>query len=75
MRSFAEFYMSDDFVQQSASQIPWFHNCLILEIDRALFDLQDLLLPFLHFSISQPPIDLHLFCRISILIGLNRLTK
>lgn len=31
MRSFAESYMSDDFVLQFASQIPWFHNCLILE--------------------------------------------
>src|SRR5262249_35103085 len=31
MRTFAASYSSHDFVQQFASQIPWFHNCLILE--------------------------------------------
>jgi len=31
MRAFAEVYPDRQFVQQVAAQIPWFHNCLILE--------------------------------------------
>jgi len=30
MRAFAEAY-SDDIVQQAAAQIPWFHNCVLLD--------------------------------------------
>lgn len=31
MRSFAETYPDFEFVQQVAAQIPWFHNCVILD--------------------------------------------
>lgn len=31
MRLFAELYEDNEFVQQSAGQIPWFHNCVILD--------------------------------------------
>ncbi|NEP17958.1 MAG: DUF1016 domain-containing protein [Leptolyngbya sp. SIO4C1] len=31
MRTFAEVYTDFQFVQQLAAQIPWFHNCLLLE--------------------------------------------
>ena len=31
MRSFAENYPDNEFVQQAAAQIPWFHNCVILD--------------------------------------------
>lgn len=31
MRSFAENYPDEQFVQQVAGQIPWFHNCVILD--------------------------------------------
>jgi predicted nuclease of restriction endonuclease-like (RecB) superfamily len=31
MRAFAEAWTEREFVQQAAAQIPWFHNCLLLE--------------------------------------------
>jgi len=31
MRAFAEAYPDEQFVQQAAGQIPWFHNCTILD--------------------------------------------
>src|SRR5689334_6017433 len=31
MRAFAEAWPDEAFVQQVAGQIPWFHNCLILD--------------------------------------------
>jgi predicted nuclease of restriction endonuclease-like (RecB) superfamily len=31
MRAFAEAWPDEAFVQQAAGQIPWFHNCLILD--------------------------------------------
>jgi len=31
MRAFAETWKDDGFVQQVAAQIPWFHNCVILD--------------------------------------------
>jgi predicted nuclease of restriction endonuclease-like (RecB) superfamily len=31
MRAFAQAYPEEAFVQQAAAQIPWFHNCLILD--------------------------------------------
>ncbi len=31
MRAFAEAYADQEFVQQAAAQIPWFHNCVLLE--------------------------------------------
>lgn len=31
MRRFAEVWNNDEFVQQFAAQIPWFHNCTILD--------------------------------------------
>jgi predicted nuclease of restriction endonuclease-like (RecB) superfamily len=31
MRAFAESYGNEDFVQQVAAQIPWFHNCVLLD--------------------------------------------
>jgi predicted nuclease of restriction endonuclease-like (RecB) superfamily len=31
MRKFAEFWSDEQFVQQAAAQIPWFHNCVILD--------------------------------------------
>ncbi len=31
MRAFAESFVSEEFVQQVAAQIPWFHNCLLLD--------------------------------------------
>lgn len=31
MRAFAEAYPEKPFVQQAAAQIPWFHNCMILD--------------------------------------------
>ena len=31
MRSFAENYPDEQFVQQVAGQIPWFHNCVLLD--------------------------------------------
>ncbi len=31
MRSFAEAYPNEQIVQQAAAQIPWFHNCVLLD--------------------------------------------
>ncbi|MBE9030472.1 DUF1016 family protein [filamentous cyanobacterium LEGE 11480] len=31
MRSFAEAYPDQEFVQQAAAQIPWFHNCVLID--------------------------------------------
>jgi predicted nuclease of restriction endonuclease-like (RecB) superfamily len=31
MKSFAEAYPDEEFLQQAAAKIPWFHNCTILE--------------------------------------------
>src|SRR5437764_15141457 len=31
MRAFAEAYPDEQFVQQAAAQIPWFHNCILLD--------------------------------------------
>jgi hypothetical protein len=31
MRAFSEAYPDEEFVQQVAAQIPWFHNCLLLD--------------------------------------------
>jgi predicted nuclease of restriction endonuclease-like (RecB) superfamily len=31
MRAFSEAYPEEQFVQQVAAQIPWFHNCLLLD--------------------------------------------
>ncbi|WP_413200016.1 DUF1016 N-terminal domain-containing protein, partial [Nostoc piscinale] len=31
MRAFAEAYPNEQIVQQAAAQIPWFHNCVILD--------------------------------------------
>lgn len=31
MRAFAEAYSDKQFVQQVAAQIPWFHNCVLLD--------------------------------------------
>ncbi len=31
MRAFAEAYPDEQFVQQAAAQIPWFHNCTLLD--------------------------------------------
>jgi hypothetical protein len=31
MRKFAESWSVDEFVQQAAAQIPWFHNCVQLD--------------------------------------------
>ena len=31
MRKFAEAWSNEQFVQQLAAQIPWFHNCVILD--------------------------------------------
>jgi hypothetical protein len=31
MRAFAAAYPSESFVQQVAAQIPWFHNCVLLD--------------------------------------------
>lgn len=31
MRAFAEAYPNEDFVQQLAGQIPWFHHCILLD--------------------------------------------
>jgi len=31
MRAFAEAYPDEQFVQQPAAQIPWFHNCVLIE--------------------------------------------
>ncbi|TWJ18974.1 PDDEXK nuclease domain-containing protein [Geobacter argillaceus] len=31
MRKFAESWTDEEFVQQSAAQIPWFHNCVLLD--------------------------------------------
>lgn len=31
MRAFAEAWPEDEFVQQVAAQIPWFHNCVLLD--------------------------------------------
>lgn len=31
MRAFAEAYPDEPFVQQAAGQIPWFHNCVLLD--------------------------------------------
>lgn len=31
MRPFAEAYSNPAFVQQVAAQIPWFHNCVLLD--------------------------------------------
>jgi hypothetical protein len=32
MRKFAETYPDFQFVQQVAAQIPWFHNCTIMDM-------------------------------------------
>jgi hypothetical protein len=32
MRAFSEAYPEEEFVQQVAAQIPWFHNCLLLKL-------------------------------------------
>jgi hypothetical protein len=31
MRAFAEAWPDEQFVQQVAAQMPWFHNCMLLE--------------------------------------------
>jgi len=31
MRAFAEAWPEEEFVQQAAAQIPWFHNCILLD--------------------------------------------
>jgi predicted nuclease of restriction endonuclease-like (RecB) superfamily len=31
MRTFAATYPDLEFVQQAAAQIPWFHNCILLD--------------------------------------------
>jgi predicted nuclease of restriction endonuclease-like (RecB) superfamily len=31
MRAFAEAYPDEQFIQQTAGQIPWFHNCMLLD--------------------------------------------
>lgn len=31
MRKFAESWVDEEFVQQAAAQIPWFHNCVLLD--------------------------------------------
>jgi predicted nuclease of restriction endonuclease-like (RecB) superfamily len=31
MRRFAEVWAEEEFVQQVAAQLPWFHNCVLLE--------------------------------------------
>jgi hypothetical protein len=31
MRAFVEAYIDEEMSQQVAGQIPWFHNCVILE--------------------------------------------
>ena len=31
MRSFADAYPDEQIVQQAAGQIPWFHNCTLLD--------------------------------------------
>ena len=31
MRRFAEVWKEDEFVQQVAAQLPWFHNCVLLD--------------------------------------------
>jgi predicted nuclease of restriction endonuclease-like (RecB) superfamily len=31
MRSFAEAYPDEQFLQQVAAKIPWFHNCILLD--------------------------------------------
>ncbi len=31
MRAFAQAYPDEEFVQQAAAQIPWFHNCVLLD--------------------------------------------
>jgi predicted nuclease of restriction endonuclease-like (RecB) superfamily len=32
MRAFAQTYPDEAFVQQVAAQIPWFHNCMLLDV-------------------------------------------
>jgi hypothetical protein len=34
MRAFSEAYPDEQFVQQVAAQIAWFHNCLLLDIKK-----------------------------------------
>ena len=34
MRAFAEAYPDEEFVQQVAGQIPWFHNCVLLDKEK-----------------------------------------
>lgn len=36
MRKFAEVFSDEEFVQQLAAQIPWFHNCVILDKTKTL---------------------------------------
>lgn len=31
MRRFAEVWAEEEFVQQVAAQLPWFHNCVLLD--------------------------------------------
>jgi len=31
MRAFAEAWPEEGFVQQAAAQVPWFHNCILLD--------------------------------------------
>lgn len=44
MRSFAESYPDEQIVQQAAAQIPWFHNCVLLDkvkdLDERLWYIQ-----------------------------------
>jgi hypothetical protein len=34
MRAFSEAYPDEQFVQQVAAQIAWFHNCFLLDIKK-----------------------------------------
>jgi predicted nuclease of restriction endonuclease-like (RecB) superfamily len=38
MRKFAEVWPDEEFVQQAAAQIPWFHNCVLLDMLTDLFE-------------------------------------
>src|SRR6516164_5243162 len=40
MRSFAEAWPTEQFVQQAAAQIPWFHNCVLLDKVKDLTERQ-----------------------------------
>ena len=59
MRAFSEAYPEEQFVQQLAAQIPWFHNCLLLDKVKDLgFCLLDTLRSLLSQGISQIVISL-----------------